>query len=148
MLTQAELQAMENARAAAEAEVGRLERAADASSSFPGLLFPTDEQRAASAARATLAAIVAARNDAIERGDREAALAVVENARRLARSGSTAAALADNTVGDVAAAKLPGAIAQLAGRFGWALVVLLVVLALGASGLFLAQVRALVPRRA
>lgn len=138
MLTQAELLAMQQAIASAEAEVARLEAAAAASSAFPGLLFPTDEQRAASAARATLTAIIDVRNAAIEAGDREQAMQVTDNARRLARPGSTAAALADNTVGDVIAPALPS--------FRW-LYVVLGVAALAAGAFFLAQLRAFIPRR-
>lgn len=99
-LTVNERAAMESAIADAEREVLRLDAIARESSAFPGWFFPTDEQRVASAGRAVLVAIREVRDAAIATGDHEEALRVVENARRLARVGSTAKAIEGNTVGD------------------------------------------------
>ncbi len=83
MLTSNEIRSMNDAIAAATKEVERLEREAGGHS----LIFLSDAERVADAARATLNAIINVRNAAIEDGNHESALQVVENARKL--SGKT-----------------------------------------------------------
>jgi hypothetical protein len=148
MLTPAEIQTMQAAVDAAEREVLRLEQLAAASSSWPGLLFPTDEQRAARAGRATLRAIVEVRNAVVESGDHEEALRVIENANRLAERGRVAHAIERPPLTD---AMKPGGplewLGKLLSRITLVGGIVLGLVALAVVAYFIAQVRALAPAR-
>ncbi len=149
MLTPAEIATMQAAVAAAEAEVLRLEQLADASSSFPGWFLPTDEQRAARAARSTFDAIVEVRNAVIESGDHEEALRVLGNAQQLAQRGVIAHAIERPPLADVLKPDAPlGWLGKLLSRLSTLGLVLLVLVGLAVVAYFLSQVRAFVPARA
>jgi hypothetical protein len=148
MLSPAEIATMQAAVDAAELEVLRLEQLAAASSSWPGFLFPTDEQRAARAARATLDAILEVRNAVVESGDHEEALRVVENARELAEPGRVARSIERPPLSD---AMKPGGplawLGTLLSRVTFLGGILLAVVVLAVVGYFLAQLRAFTPAR-
>lgn len=114
---------LSRASSAAEAEVRRLEVAAVGTGGpLGGAIFPSDEQRAATAARATLAALLELRDAAIESGDEAQAAEVVANLDRISEPGRVARSIERPSLPDVAPRLLPWWV--------WALVALVVLVLL------------------
>jgi hypothetical protein len=147
VLTLPEIEAMQAAIAAAELEVRRLEELAAASSSFGGWLFPTDEQRTARAARATLEAIIGVRNGVIESGDHEEALRVVEYAYNVAKPGRVADAIARPPILENPLGTIWDWLKRTFRDLRWLVLGVVILLALAVVAYLLAQVRAFVPAR-
>lgn len=137
MLSAYDIAQLSAASAAAEAEVRRLEAAAEGTGGWDGgLLFPSDAQRAASAAAATLRALLELRNVAIETGNAEQAAEVADRLRNLAEPGRVGHAI-ERPEG-------AGLVWHIVPWWGWALGALVVLVLLAP---YVTLVGSFIPRR-